>query len=94
VVAGGASGNIFFGNRVRGEGTYAMVAGTSAPTVPPFPPGSFTIETNNLFAFNWVFGFEAANATLFIGSGATANAFIGNFPEIEGNQAGNWVLNR
>jgi hypothetical protein len=32
---------------------------------------------------------------LFIGSGANANAFIGTFPDgIEGNTAGNWVLNR
>jgi hypothetical protein len=90
----GASGNIFFGNRIRGDATYAMVVGLPAPTVPPFPPSSFTIEMNNLFAFNWVFGFTGTNATLFIGSGATANAFIGMFPEIEGNTAGNWVLNR
>jgi len=97
VIAGGASGNIFFGNRVRGEGTYAMVAGTPAPVIqpPPGPPPALpTIETNNLFAFNWVFGFTGTKATLFIGSGATANAFIGTFPEIEGNTAGNWVLNR
>jgi hypothetical protein len=93
---GGASGNIFFGNRIRGTGTYAMVAGTPAPLPPPppFPPVLPTIETNNLFAFNWVFGFTGTNATLFIGSGATANAFIGTFPEIEGNTAANWVINR
>ena len=95
MTVGGASGNIFFGNRIRGTGTYAMIAGTPAPTPPPpFPPALPTIEANNLFAFNWVFGFTATNATLFIGSGATANAFIGNFPSIEGNAAGNWVINR
>lgn len=93
---GGASGNIFFGNRIRGTATYAMIAGTPLPLPPPpFPPVQPTIETNNLFAFNWVFGFTATNATLFIGSGANANAFIGTFPDgIEGNTAGNWVLNR
>jgi hypothetical protein len=92
---GGASGNIFFGNRIRGDANYAMVAGTPEPLPPPpFPPVLPTIETNNLFAFNWVFGFTGTNATLFIGSGATANAFIGTFPEIEGNTAANWVINR
>lgn len=95
----GASGNIFFGNRIRGNANYAMVAGTPLPTPPPPPPPFIpptlpTVETNNLFAFNWVFGFTGTNATLFIGSGATANAFIGSFPVIEGNTAGNWVLNR
>jgi hypothetical protein len=85
---GAASGNVFFGNRVRGTATYAMVAGTPPLTIPP------STEINNLFAFNWVFGFTATNVTLFIGDDATANAFIGSFPSIEGDPTGNWVLNR
>jgi len=83
-VSGGSDdGNIVFGNRIRGTGNYAIVAGT--------PSGS--VETNNLFAFNKTGNFAPLSATLFIGPGATANAFIGSFASIEGNVAGNWVLN-
>ena len=83
LLAPSADGNVLFGNRIRGTGSYAIMAGTS---------GTLT-ETNNLFAFNKTGNFAPLNATLFIGSSANGNAFIGNFATIEGNVTGNWVLN-
>jgi hypothetical protein len=79
---GGAHGNVFFANRIRGTGSYAIVVGT--------PAGS--TETNNVFALNSANDFAPQNAALFLGPGATGNVLIGNFSSIQGNAAGNVVL--
>jgi hypothetical protein len=79
---GPADGNIVYGNVIRGTGAYALVVGA--------PTGS--VETDNFFALNPVWGFAAQKATLLLGPGATGNALIGVFPSIEGNTAGNSII--
>lgn len=84
MVTTGADGNIFFDNRIRGTGSYAIVVGT-AP---------LSTETDNLFVLNRVENFVPTSAMLLLGSGATDNVLIGDFATIEGNTAANTILNR
>jgi hypothetical protein len=84
-------GTVLYRNRIRGSGTYAIVVGATA-TLPPGPTAS--VETDNLFALNALGNFTPQNASLFIGAGAVDNAFVGNFPSIEGNGDGNTVISR
>jgi hypothetical protein len=81
---GGASGNLFYRNRVRGTGTYGLIVG--AP--------SLSAETDNLFALNPLGNFAPQNAALLIGPGANGNDFVGNFSSIAGNAAGNVIISR
>ena len=87
VAPGIADGNIVYRNRIRGSGTYGIVVGvTAGPTV--------SVETDNLFALNRLGNFAAQGASLFMGPGANGNAFVGNFPSLAGNVAGNDVISR
>ena len=83
-VAGPADGNIFHRNRIRGTGSYAIVVGSA----------SGSTEIDNVFALDRLGNFVPQTATLFLGAGATDNAFIGEFATIEGNAAGNLILGR
>lgn len=91
VAAGVADGNIVYRNRIKGSGTYAIVVGTTA-TLPPGP--TVSVETDNLFALNRLGNFAPQGASLLIGPGANGNAFVGNFPSLAGNVAGNDVITR
>lgn len=91
VAPGLADGNILYRNRIKGSGTYGIVVGVTT-ALPPGPTAS--IETDNLFALNRLGNFAAQGASLLIGSGATGNAFVGNFPTLAGNVAGNDVISR
>ena len=91
VAAGVADGNIVYRNRIKGSGTYAIVVGVTA-TVPPGP--TVSVETDNLFALNRLGNFAPLGASLFLGPGANGNAFVGNFPSLSGNVAGNDVIGR
>jgi hypothetical protein len=82
VAPGNATGNIVYRNRIRGNGSYAIVLG--------LPSGS--TETENLFALNKLGNFVPLNASLFLGPGASGNSFVGNFPSLEGNVAANVVI--
>lgn len=91
-VAGGvADGNIVYRNRIKGSGTYAIVVGVTA-TLPPGP--TVSVESDNLFALNRLGNFAPLGASLFLGPGANGNAFVGNFPSLAGNVAGNDVISR
>jgi hypothetical protein len=87
-----ADGTILYRNRIRGSGTYAIVVGVTPAALPPGP--TVSVETDNLFALNALGNFTPQNASLFIGPGAVDNAFVGNFPSIEGNVDGNTVISR
>jgi hypothetical protein len=91
VAAGVSDGNILYRNRIRGIGTYAIVVGVTT-TLPPGPTNS--VESDNLFALNGLGNFAPLGASLFIGPGANGNAFVGNFPSLDGNVAGNDVISR
>lgn len=82
--ANGADGNIVYRNRIRGSGTYALVVG--------MPSG--TTEVDNLFALNPVGNFVPTIATLSIGPGTSGNSFVGSFPSVTGNVAGNVIITR
>ena len=71
--------NVFRMNGITGQGTYAVLVGTDTSMA----------ETGNQFISNSVGSFIPSAATVFLGTGATGNTFIGYFPSIEGNQAGN-----
>jgi hypothetical protein len=92
VAPGSADGNIVFRNRIRGTGTYGIVVGVTPGALSPSPVAS--VETDNLFALNRLGNFAAQGASLFIGPGANGNAFVGNFPSLAGNVAGNDVITR
>jgi hypothetical protein len=92
VAPGMADGTILYRNRIRGSGTYAIVVGVTPAALPPGP--TISVETDNLFALNALGNFTPQNASLFIGPGAVDNAFVGNFPSIEGNVDGNTVISR
>jgi hypothetical protein len=83
VAPGNANGNLVYRNRIRGSGNYAIIVGQAG-----------SIETENLFALNKLGNFAPLNASLLIGPGATDNDFVGNFPTVEGNVAGNVVISR
>jgi len=83
VAPGNANGNLVYRNRIRGSGNYAFLVGQTG-----------SIETENLFALNKLGNFTALSASLFLGTGATDNDFVGNFPTIEGNAAGNVVISK
>ena len=91
VAPGIADGNIVYRNRVKGSGTYGIVVGVTT-SLPPGPTTS--VETDNLFALNRLGNFAPLGASLFIGPGANGNAFVGNFPSLSGNVAGNDVITR
>ena len=91
VAPGIADGNIVYRNRIRGSGTYGIVVGVTT-TLPPGP--TVSVETDNLFALNRLGNFAAQGASLFLGPGANGNAFVGNFPTLAGNVAGNDVITR
>jgi hypothetical protein len=91
VAPGIADGNIVYRNRVKGSGTYGIVVGVTT-SLPPGPPTS--VENDNLFALNRLGNFAPLGASLFIGPGANGNAFVGNFPSLSGNVAGNDVISR
>jgi hypothetical protein len=91
VAAGVADGNIVYRNRIKGSGTYAIVVGATA-TLPPGP--TVSVETDNLFALNRLGNFAPLGASLLLGPGANGNAFVGNFPSLSGNIAGNDVISR
>ena len=91
VAPGIADGNIVYRNRIKGTGTYAIVVGVTT-TLPPGP--TVSVETDNLFALNGLGNFAAQGASLFLGPGASGNAFVGNFPTLTGNVAGNDVITR
>jgi hypothetical protein len=92
VAPGLADGNIVYRNRIRGSGTYALVVGVTPAAAPPGPIAS--VETDNLFALNRLGNFAPLAASLFIGPGANGNAFVGNFPSMDGNLGGNDVITR
>jgi hypothetical protein len=92
VAPGIADGNIVYRNRIRGSGTYAIVVGVTPDALPPGPIAS--VESDNLFALNRLGNFAPLGASLFIGLGANGNAFVGNFPSLAGNVAGNDVISR
>ena len=92
VAPGTADGNIVYRNRIRGSGTYAIVVGVTLGALPPGPVVS--VETDNLFALNRLGNFAPLGASLFIGPGANGNAFVGDFPSLDGNVAGNDVISR
>ena len=86
-----ADGNIVYRNRIKGSGTYAIVVGVTT-SLPPGPTTS--VETDNLVALNRLGNVAAQAASLFIGPGANGNAFVGSFPSLSGNVAGNDVITR
>jgi hypothetical protein len=90
VASGVADGNIVYRNRIKGSGTYAIVVGVTPAALPPGPIVS--VETDNLFALNKLGNFAPQGASLFLGPGTIDNDFVGNFPTIEGNAAGNVVI--
>jgi hypothetical protein len=92
VAPGQADGTVVYRNRIRGSGTYAIVVGVTPAALPPGPIAS--VETDNLFALNALGNFAPQGASLFIGAGAVDNAFVGNFPSLAGNVAGNTVISR
>jgi hypothetical protein len=92
VAPGMTDGTVLYRNRIRGSGTYAIVVGVTPAALPPGP--TVSVETDNLFALNALGNFTPQNASLFIGPGAVDNAFVGNFPSIEGNVDGNTVISR
>ncbi len=92
VAPGIADGNIVYRNRIKGSGTYAIVVGVTPAALPPGPVVS--VETDNLFALNRLGNFAPLGASLFIGPGANGNAFVGNFPSLDGNVTGNDVISR
>lgn len=83
VAPGNANGNLVYRNRIRGSGNYAFVVGQTA-----------SIETENLFALNKLGNFTPLSASLFLGAGANDNDFVGNFPTVEGNVAGNVLISQ
>jgi hypothetical protein len=92
VAPGQSDGTVVYRNRIRGSGTYAIVVGVTPEALPPGPVVS--VETDNLFALNALANFAPQSASLFIGAGAVDNAFVGNFPSLAGNVAGNTVISR
>jgi hypothetical protein len=91
VAPGMTDGTVVYRNRIRGSGTYAIVVGTTT-LLGPGPTSS--VETDNLFALNGLGNFTPQSFSLFIGPGAIDNAFVGNFPSIDGNVDGNTVISR
>jgi len=84
VAPGHANGNLVYRNRIRGSGNYAIVVGQSTGST----------ETENLFALNKLGNFTAQTASLYLGPGANDNDFVGDFPTVEGNIAGNTLIGR
>ena len=81
IAPGTANGNLVYRNRIRGVGNYAIDLGQAGSS-----------ETENLFALNKLGNFTPVNASLFV-QGAD-NDFVGDFPTIEGNVAGNVVISK
>jgi hypothetical protein len=81
VAPGTANGNLVYRNRIRGVGNYAIDLGQAGSS-----------ETENLFALNKLGNFTPVNASLYV-QGAD-NDFVGNFPTVEGNVAGNVLIDK
>jgi len=84
IAAGGAADNIFYRNRIRGGGSYALIVGATG----------FGSETDNVFAVNPVESFVPTSATLLLGPAATDNVLIGDFPTMQGNVGANDIVTR
>lgn len=79
-----STGNLVTNNTIVGHGTYALLVGRQTPL-------DGAVE-DNFYLANHLSFFAPTGASLIIGPNANGNTFLGHFPTIDGNVAGNTII--